>query len=171
MRAHYLLVPLALLLIACNKNTETTEKERPLATKTEKKGTTLMVMNDQYKGIEYQVGAFKIGIERLENKELKNYLKEQLNDLETLRSNFQTAAEKNNVEIKTLPEDNKKELYKLSIADAKDFDKIFVMYYKDFLNKSIKQLSELEVANDDFNMLKNKYGNILYEQKLYFDVL
>src|SRR5690554_4992520 len=171
MRAHYLLVSLALMLIACNKNTETTENERPLATKTAKKGTSLVFMNDQYNGIEYQVGAFHIGIERLENKGLKNYLKEHLSELETLRTDFQIIAEKNNVEIKSSSEVNQKELYKLSIADTKDFDKIFVMYYKDFLNKSIKQLSELEVPNDDFNMLKNKYGNILYEQKLYFDVL
>lgn len=171
MKAHYLLVSLALMLIACNKNTEIIENERPLATKTVKKGTTLMIMNDQYKGIEYQVGAFNIGIERLANKELKNYLKEHLGDLEALRSDFQVMAEKNNLEIKSSPEDNQKELYKLSIADTKDFDKIFVMYYKDFLNKSIKQLLELEVPNDDFNVLKNKYGNILYEQKLYFDVL
>lgn len=171
MRTHYLLVSLALLLIACNKNTETTEKERPLATKTEKKGTTLIVMNDQYNDIEYQIGAFNMGIERLANKELKNYLQEHLPELENLRTDFQVIAEKNNMEIKSSSEVNQKELYKLSIADTKDFDKIFVMYYKGFLNKSIKQLSELETPNEEFKQLKNKYGSILYEQKLYFDVL
>ena len=70
-----------------------------------------------------------------------------------------------------MTEEHQKDLYKLTMADIKGFDKIFVLYYKDFLNKTIEDITSNSVENESFNTLKNNYGNILYEQKLYFDVL
>ena len=39
------------------------------------------------------------------------------------------------------------------------------------INKTIEDITSNSVENESFNTLKNNYGNILYEQKLYFDVL
>lgn len=170
MRAYYFLLPLALILVSCNKEVKKTEKTSKTKT-TKLADSTAYFVNEQYGDISYQVDAFNLGIERISNPDLKEYLKTHLNELKTLQNDFQLTASSNNIEIATKSEAHQNELYKLSIADAKDFDNIFVMYYKDFLNSTIKGLADKNITNEDFTKLKNKYGNILYDQKLYFDVL
>ncbi len=171
MRAHYLLVPLAMLVFGCNQSGETTERERTETKKAKKTVAVPEFVERQYNCIDYQVKAFSIGLERLENENIKTYLRDNLPMLENLRSDFQTTATNNGMKIEENSKVNENELYKLTVADAKDFDKVFILYYKDFLKNSIEQLSEVEVSNPDFAPLKDKYGHILYEQKLFFDVL
>lgn len=169
MRVYYLLLPLALLVLSCNKTADNTEKSSK--EKTVKQDSTAYKVNEQYNDIVYQIEAFNLGMERLSNPEIKEYLKNNLDHLKMLQKDYQLKASDNGMELKDLTEQHKKDLYKLSIADTKDFDNIFVLYYKEFLNGKIKTLSGKTMTNEDFNELKNKYGNLLYDQKLYFDVV
>ncbi|RRA96304.1 DUF4142 domain-containing protein [Paenimyroides viscosum] len=171
MKTNYLLLIVGVLLIGCNKPAENQKKNKTFATKKEQIKPEDVFTNKLISNIEYQVEAFKIGYEKSSNPELKNYLNTNLPKLQKLLSDYKSAAIAQKVEIKTMTEEHQKDLYKLTMADIKGFDKIFVLYYKDFLNKTIEDITSNSVENESFNTLKNNYGNILYEQKLYFDVL
>jgi|SRR5690554_2323823 len=171
MRTRYLLVPLALFVFGCNQSSETTQSERPVSKKQKKMVAAPEFVEQQFNSLDYQVKAFSIGLERLENEKIKDYLRDKLPMLENLRSDFQTVSINNGMKINEDTQVHKNELYKLTVADAKDFDKVFVLYYKEFLNNSIDKLSQIEVLDQEFIPLKDKYGHILYEQKLFFDVL
>ena len=86
-------------------------------------------------------------------------------------SEYKSTAISNNIEINSITNENQESLYKLAIADTKGFDNVFIMYYKQFLGKTINEIAAHQIENEHFNALKNKYGNILYAHKLYFDVL
>ncbi|HLV69728.1 MAG TPA: hypothetical protein VKY34_03405, partial [Xanthomarina sp.] len=84
MRAHYLLVPLAMLVFGCNQSGETTERERTETKKAKKTVAVPEFVERQYNCIDYQVKAFSIGLERLENENIKTYLRDNLPMLENL---------------------------------------------------------------------------------------
>lgn len=171
MRTRYLLVPLALFVFGCHQSSETTRNERSVSKKEKKMVAAPEFVEQQFNSLDYQVKAFSIGLERLENENIKDYLRDKLPMLENLRSDFQTVSLNKGMKINEHRQEYKNELYKLTIADAKDFDKVFVLYYKEFLNKSIDKLAQIEGLDQEFIPLKDKYGHILYEQKLFFDVL
>ncbi len=171
MKTNYLLLIAGVLLIGCNKPTDTEKKNKIFATKKENVNPDNVFTNKQISNIEYQIEAFKIGYEKSANPELQKYLKENLPKLQQLLSDYKSEAITQKVEIKTISEEHQKYLYKLAMADTKGFDKIFILYYKDFLNKTIQEITSNTVENESFNALKNDYGNVLYEQKLYFDIL
>lgn len=171
MKTNYLLLILGVVLIGCNKQTDAEKKEKIYATKKDSVKAEDVFTNKQISNIEYQIEAFKIGYEKSANPELKKYLKENLPKLQQLLSDYKEAATDQKIEVKTISENHHKDLYKLAMADTKGFDNIFVLYYKEFLNKTIQEITSNKVDDETFNMLKNDYGNVLYEQKLHFDIL
>src|SRR5690554_431059 len=89
MRTRYLLVPLALFVFGCNQSSETTQSERPVSKKQKKMVAAPEFVEQQFNSLDYQVKAFSIGLERLENEKIKDYLRDKLPMLENLRSDFQ----------------------------------------------------------------------------------
>ncbi len=170
MKTNYFLLIVGFLLISCNK-TETEKKSKTLATKKEIVNPENVFTNKQIWNLEYQIGAFKIGSEKTANPELKKYLKENLPKLEQLLKDYKAAANNEKIDVKAVSSDYQNELYKLAIADTKGFDNVFKLYYKEFLAKTIQEISADTLEDKTFDSLKNRYGNLLYEQKLYFDIL
>ena len=167
-----LLVFLAMgIFISCN-NKEVKKQKRALAASVaHTKSYTADFVNDQYADISYQIEAFKIGKERILKPELKKYLEDNLEKLEQNREQLKEIALKENIPLNE-PKTYEKELYKLTIADAKGFDDVFVLYYKEFLKTAIQKLTENDLEkNVVIDSFKNDYGKTLYEQKLYFDLL
>lgn len=173
MKTSYLLLMVGLLLVGCNNQTNVEKPAKSLAKKSKlkKNSAESVFTNQQISNLEFQVEAFKIGSEKMVNAELKKYLTEHLPELKDLLSEYKSAAIANNFEVNAISNENQENLYKLAIADVKGFDNIFALYYKDFLNKTIDEIASHEIENESLNALKNKYGNILYAHKLYFDVL
>lgn len=177
MRTKYLFLLTSLLILgSCEKakDTDTNEDKKQIADKSGVTDESVTFLNKQILNIQYQIDAIELGNERISNVEIKRYLNDNLSKLNVLLKDFQMEVEAKGKtkSAAVVPESDvyKKDLYKLSIADAKNFDNIFLLYYKDFLNKNVKELGATELHNEKANALKNKYGNILYEQKLYFDV-
>jgi len=172
MKTNFLLLLSAFLLLSCNNQTST---DKPATVKTSKKSKMVSpesaFTNEQISNLEYQIEAFKIGAEKLSDPELKNYLSEHLPELNQLLSEYKSTAITNNIEINSISNNDQENLYKLAMADTKGFDNIFIMYYKDFLSKTINEIADHKIEDQHFYALKNKYGNILYAHKLYFDVL
>lgn len=169
MKTNYFLLLIGLLLVGCNKTTETEKSTKSLATKKENLNAESGFINQQISNLEFQVKAFKIGSEKVSDEELKKYLLENLPKLEEMLKEYKTVV--NGSSSENLSDENQRELYKLSIADNNGFDNVFILYYKDFLKKTIHENSSQILDNETYDSLKNRYGNILYEQKLYFDVL
>jgi len=166
---YFLLLLLGLLFVGCNKTTKTEKDTKTLATKKEGLKEESAFTYQQISNLEFQVGAFKIGSEKVSNAELKKYLLENLPKLEEMLKEYKSAV--NLTTSENTSDKNERELYKLAIADTKGFDNVFILYYKDFLKKTIHENSSQTLDNEIYDSLKNRYGNILYEQKLYFDVL
>jgi len=169
MKTNYFLLLIGLLLVGCNKTTETEKSTKSLATKKENLNAESGFITQQISNLEFQVKAFKIGSEKVSDEELKKYLLENLPKLEEMLKEYKTVVNVSSSE--NLSDENQRELYKLSIADNNGFDNVFILYYKDFLKKTIHENSSQILDNETYDSLKNRYGNILYEQKLYFDVL
>lgn len=173
MKTNYILLLVGLLLVSCAKQTNSENVEKPKTTKGKKvkEHAEAAFTNQQISNLEYQIEAFKIGSEKVVNAELKDYLSKHISDLQTIQSEYKTLATTNNIEVKPITDNLQKDLYKLAIADAAGFDKVFIHYYKAFLSKTMKNNAEVTNTDPAFTTLKNKYGNILYEHKLYFDML
>ena len=169
MKTNYFLLLIGLLLVGCNKTTETEKSTKSLATNKESLRNESTFTNQQISNLEFQVKAFKIGSEKVSDTELKKYLLENLPKLEEMLKEYKTVV--NVTANENLSAENQRELYKLAIADNNGFDNVFILYYKDFLKKTIHENSSQTLDNETYDSLKNRYGNILYEQKLYFDVL
>lgn len=171
MKTKYLFILSALsLLISCNKTTDDGESKKQIAGKSVVMDESVAFLNHQTESIQYQIDAIKLANERISNPEIKKYLNENLPKLYILLDDFKKATkDKSGTEVPKT-DTYRSDLYKLTIADAKEFDDIFILYYKDFLNKMVKDLGAVELHNEKVNALKNSYGNVLYEQKLYFDV-
>src|SRR5690606_28628193 len=172
MKTNYLLLLCAIFLMSCN-NQPTTEKSVSAITskKHKKLSPESIFANEQISNLEYQVEAFKIGSEKVVNTELKKYLNEHLPELKELLSEYKSTAISNNIEINSITNENQESLYKLAIADTKGIDNVCIMYYKQFLGKTSNEIAAQQIEDELINALKNKYGNILYAHKLYFDVL
>lgn|GEM_PF-2374296 len=171
MKTKYLFMLSALsLMISCNKATDDGDGKKQIAGKSVVMDESVAFLNHQTESIQYQIDAIKLGNERIANPEIKKYLNANLPKLYTLLDDFKKAAKDKSGTDVPKSDTYKSDLYKLTIADAKEFDDIFVLYYKDFLNKMVKELGSVELHNEKMNALKNSYGNVLYEQKLYFDV-
>ncbi|UUV20828.1 hypothetical protein [Paenimyroides aestuarii] len=173
MKTNYILFFTVLLLIGCNKQPNSETADQPVVTKNKKakEHPEAAFVNQQISNLQYQIEAFKIGKEKVANPELKKYLSDHLQDLETLQSDYKSAAAAHQIDMQPISEELQKDVYKLAIADTKGYDKVFLLYYKDFLSKAMDQIAESKTTEPAFTTLKNKHGNILYEQKLYFDVL
>src|SRR5690606_29505427 len=102
--------------------------------------------------------------------DLKKYLHDEIDNLKELLSQTKSLAITNNYEIKPISKELQDNLYKLVIGDVKGFDNVFILYYKDFLSKSLDDIAVHKFDDLSVNQLKDKYGNLLYNHKLYFDV-
>lgn len=175
MKTNYLILIISALLLGCTKENRTSvdkkSEEKIISSNNKKVSEDADFINSQLSNLEYQTQAFKIGAEKTSNAELKNYLINNITSIKKMDTAYRVFAKDNNVIIEGISADKEKELYKLTMANNKDFDKVFKLYYKDFLSTTIKNNADVVIANSDINALKNQYGNLLYEQKLYFDVL
>lgn len=175
MKTNYLILITAALLLSCTnegkKVTENKVEHKKGATKNKKITTDDLFINKQISNLEYQIQAFKIGAEKTANPDLKSYLTTKISEIKDVDAAYKSFATTNGLVLEGISADQQQELYKLTMANTKDFDKVFKLYYKDFLNKTIKNNAATEILNTKLNDLKNQYGNLLYEQKLYFDVL
>lgn len=171
MKTHYIMALLSLgMLCACKKSDETKISTNKKEVKEVVIDESVTFMGNQISNMKYQIEAFKIGSERMNDQEVKKYLVDEISKIQVIQKEFESLyVEKGGIDT-TMNEQFKDDLYKLSIADTKDFDNLFVLYYKQFLTKNIQELGKIELHNEKVNALKNKYGNELYDQKLYFDV-
>lgn len=172
MKVRYLGVIVSLLLVgSCNKTTE--QKEKTTTSKTTKvvadESTTFL--NKQISSINYQIQAFELGNERSKNAEVKKFISENLAKLNVLLKDFEMDyKEKAGTDV-VANDTHKNDLYKLSIADDKDFDNLFPKYYKEFLTLKMSELASEQLKDSKVNGLKDAYGKTLYEHKLFFDLI
>src|SRR5690606_7818308 len=148
MKTNYLLLLCAIFLMSCN-NQPTTEKSVSAITskKHKKLSPESIFANEQISNLEYQVQAFKIGSEKVGNTELNKDLNEHLPELRELLSEYKATAISNNIEINRITNENHESRYKLAIADTKGFDNVFIMYYKQFLGKTINEVAAHQIEN------------------------
>jgi len=78
MKTNYFLLIIGLLLLGCNKTTETEKSTKSLATKKESLKGESAFTHQQISNLEFQVKVFKIGSEKVSDEELKKYLLENL---------------------------------------------------------------------------------------------
>lgn len=177
MNLKYLIIAFSVFsIVACNKEKENDITNESL--KSNKKSTskqsntdeTIPFLQQQLAKMNYQQEAFKIGKERLVDLSVKDYINSQDSEIKNLIKDYETMfLEKSGSSYKDA-NIYKNELYKLSIADAKDFDNIFIKYYKEFLSTSVNELGAMKLHNEELNGLKNAYGNLLYDQNLFFSI-
>jgi len=169
MRTGFFLLFASALLLSCNEK-EATKDTTVKTSKKEIVNPEAAFSTKQIWNLHYQIQAFKIASEKAEDPQLKQYLAENLTKMQQLLNDYKLASNGSDAKDEAKADEHQKELYKLTMADIKGFDNVFKLYYKDFLNKTIKDIASENVEDETLNALKNKYGNLLYEQKLYFDV-
>lgn len=169
MRTGFFLLFASALLLSCNEK-EATKDTTVKTSKKEIVNPETAFSTKQIWNLHYQIQAFKIASEKAEDPQLKQYLAENLTKMQQLLNDYKLASNGSDAMDEAKTDEHQKELYKLTMADIKGFDNVFKLYYKDFLNKTIKDIASENVEDETLNALKNKYGNLLYEQKLYFDV-
>lgn len=174
MKTNYFILLLSIIAISCNnqQRVEGDEKKISVNKKSKKFEETpeSTYINNQISRLEFQVEAFKIGSEKVASPDLKKYLNDEIDNLKELLSQTKSLAITNNYEIKPISKELQDNLYKLVIGDVKGFDNVFILYYKDFLSKSLDDIAVHKFDDLSVNQLKDKYGNLLYNHKLYFDV-
>lgn len=167
---YVLLFCCGIVLFSCKNDPQNLNSDRGQNKSVKVVDEAIPFLNEQMDKMNYQLEAFKIGGERLTDKEIKDFILLQSTKINPLIEEYKVMLKEKGGDAYIASDKYKNELYKLSIADAKDFDNIFVKYYKDFLAINIKELGSLELHNEKVNALKNKYGNELYEEKLFFDL-
>lgn len=172
MKLRYLgLIACLALLGSCNKNADQNENTNTIKKTKVVADESSAFLNNQINSITYQIQAFELGNERSKNAEVKKYMNENLAKLKVMLKDYEMSYKEKAGTDAVTNDTHKNDLYKLSIADDKDFDNLFPKYYKEFLTLKMNELGAEQLKDAKVNELKDAYGKILYEHKLFFDLI
>ena len=155
----------AIGLCSCNEQVRA-NKEMAKMAKQELKDEKILIeefLNQQYDLVFYEESALLLATERGNNPDITNFAKTQLSQLAKKKELLKYYKSKYHIQNDLNHfENTKSDLYKISVVSQKDFDKMFLKLYSDFITS---KNHALESYNDDINKTDiNEWNEVVMHQ-------
>lgn len=160
-----ILLVFAIGLVSCNEQVRA-NKEMAKMAKQELKDEKILIeefLNQQYDLVFYEESALLLATERANNPDITNFAKTQLAQLAKKKELLKYYKSKYHIQNDLNHfENTKSDLYKISVVSQKDFDKMFLKLYSDFITSKNQAL---ESYNDDINKTDiNEWNEVVMHQ-------